>query len=402
MTACDSTMRWASALSRQSQPEAAIGECVERILDQLEGLPVDLLFVFASADLARMAGDWLAQLQLQLPSRVQLGCSGGGIIGAGSEVEQPPALALLAAHLSEVELVPFWLEAEGLPDLDSPPKAWEALVKVPATAGPHFVLLADGASFPVESLLGGLDFAFADAVKVGGLASGGNRPGGNRLFLGERSASRGLVGVALTGNIAVTAAVAQGCRPIGDTFQITHVEGNMIWELGGKPALQVLQEVISALDEHDRQLASHSLFVGIRMSEFQMGNGQGDFLVRNLMGIEPRNGGLAVGEWLRSGQTIRFHLRDALTSREDLKLVLQRYRLEHTGNPPAGALLFSCLGRGEYLYGEPSVDSRLFAGIFGPQVPLAGFFCSGEIGPVGATTFLHGYTSAFGLFRPRR
>ncbi|BAC88767.1 FIST signal transduction protein [Gloeobacter violaceus] len=395
------TMHWAGALSRRPTVAEALTEATRAIRSQMAGRRVDLLFVFASPDFAQGAGQWLGGLQRELACRVQIGCSGGGIIGAGSEVEGPSALSLLAAHLPGVELRPFWLKAEELPDLDSSPKTWENLMEISAGAAPHFVLMVDGSSFPVDVLIGGLDFAFPKAIKVGGLASGGNRPGQNRLFFGDQAVGSGAVGVVLAGDIAVEAAVAQGCRPVGETFQITRAEGNLLWELDGQPALQVLQTVLQQLDENDQRLARNALFVGVRMSEFHSGSEQGDFLVRNLMGVDSRTGGLAVGEWLRTGQTVRFHLRDAATSRDDLQLVLQRHRLEHSGAPPAGALLFSCLGRGESLYGEPDVDSTLFAQVLGEGVPLAGFFCNGEIGPVGSTTFLHGYTSSFGLFRPR-
>lgn len=164
--------------------------------------------------------------------------------------------------------------------------------------------------------------------------------------------------------------------------------------------MAVLQELFRSLTERDRQLMGHSLFLGVVMDEFLDSPMQGDFLIRNVVGMDQRTGALAIGEMLKEGQLVQFHLRDAETSAQDLTFVLERYATENRENEVPGALLFSCLGRGEYLYGRPNHDTEIFQEKLG-QVPLGGFFCNGEIGPVGGTTFLHGYTSSFGLFRSR-
>lgn len=390
-------MHWSSALSRRPTLDDALEDCVSQVQQGMAERPVDLLFFFASPQFAQ---NGTTALRSRLPSRVLLGCTGGGIIGAGFEVEDQPALSLLAAHLPEVAIHPFHLDAADLPDPDSPPDAWETLVGVPVRDRPQFVLLPNGANFPIDACLSGLDFAYPGSVKVGGLTSGGSQPGHNVLFLEQHSYRRGLVGVALSGNITMDAVVAQGCRPIANTYQITRCERHMLWELDGEPALQVLQGIVRHLDDHDRQLVTQgSLFIGVLMDEFKATTGQGDFLIRNLMGIDPRSGGIAVGDWLRNGQTIRFHLRDAHASEADMRMVLERYS-QQTGGHPHGAVLFSCLGRGEGLYSQLNFDSNLFSEMMNAEIPMAGFFCNGEIGPVGGTTFLHGYTSSFGLFRP--
>jgi len=163
--------------------------------------------------------------------------------------------------------------------------------------------------------------------------------------------------------------------------------------------LEVLQDLIQTLSEADRMLAQHSLFVGVAQNEFKQDLEPGDFLIRNLLGVDPRVGAIAIGDRIRPGQRIQFHLRDAKTSAEDLELLLQKYNNQSEFPPAAaGALMFSCLGRGEGLYGEPNFDSRLFSRYL-TGVPLSGFFCNGEIGPVGNNTFLHGYTSVFGICR---
>ena len=262
------------------------------------------------------------------------------------------------------------------------------------------MLLADPFSFPVQNLIMGLDFAFPRAAKIGGLASGAQRPGDNALFLNGQVHGTGAVGLALHGNIMVDTVVAQGCRPIGEAMRITSSHRNVLAELDGKPPMTVLQDLFRTLSERDRQLMGNSLFLGVVMDELLDNPAQGDFLIRNVVGMDQRTGSLAIGEMLREGQLVQFHLRDAETSAQDLSIVLERYAVDNRENDVPGALLFSCLGRGEYLYGRPNHDTEIFQEKLG-QVPLGGFFCNGEIGPVGGTTFLHGYTSSFGLFRSR-
>ena len=392
-------MKWASAISEQSDLEAALNECADSIRGQLGETP-QLAVAFVSPhyqpDYARVG----PLLRERLGAAHTFGCSGGGIIGAGLEVEQRPALSITAATLPGVEVEAFHLDGEGLPDLDAGPDKWTELLGVTEGQDPQFVLLADPFSFPVQNLIMGLDFAYPRAAKIGGLASGAQRPGDNALFLDGDVHGSGAIGLALHGNITVDTVVAQGCRPIGDAMRITSSHRNVLVELDGKPPMGVLQELFRTLSERDRQLMGHSLFLGVVMDEFLDTPVQGDFLIRNVVGMDQKTGSLAIGEMLKEGQLVQFHLRDAETSAQDLTFVLDRYAADNRENEVPGALLFSCLGRGQYLYGRPNHDTDIFREKLG-QVPLGGFFCNGEIGPVGGTTFLHGYTSSFGLFRSR-
>ncbi|MYC29310.1 MAG: hypothetical protein F4X65_04365 [Chloroflexi bacterium] len=397
-------MKWASAISEQPELESAIDECAASLRNQLDGSPANLAVVFASShyshnyeaipDLIRQA------LRGEDDPPMVLGCSGGGIIGNGQEVEQRPALSITAASLPDVTLTPFHLAGDSLPDLDAGPSSWEELLKVSPTDAPQFVILADPFSFPVQNLLMGLDFAFSGAAKIGGLASGGQQQNGNALFLGNRVHRSGAVGVALHGNITIDTVVAQGCRPIGKPMRITQSRQNMLESLDGETPLTILRGLYPTLNERDQGLMRNSLFLGVVMDEFLDDPQQGDFLIRNVMGMDDRSGSLAIGEMLKEGQLVQFHLRDADTSAQDLAAVLDRYAGDNRENQAQGALLFSCLGRGQYLYGRPNHDTDLFRDKLG-SVPLGGFFCNGEIGPVSGTTFLHGYTSSFGIFRPR-
>jgi len=272
---------------------------------------------------------------------------------------------------------------------------------VPPEPRPDLVVLADPFSFPVESLLAGLDYAYPRSTKIGGLASGARQPGGNALYSRAGVRRSGAIGVALSGDICIDTVVAQGCRPIGSPMQVTRCHSTILHELDGRPALEVLQALVNELPEADRQLASQALFLGIVMDELAAEHRAGDFLIRNLMGVDPTSGALGVGEHLRRGQTVQFHVRDARTSAEDLETLLERFAAEPRSAAARGALLFSCLGRGSFLYGKPDHDTDLFRAHLG-DLPLGGFFCNGEIGPVAGTTHLHGYTSSFGLFRPAR
>lgn len=393
-------MQWAAAISEQTALEPAVADCAAAVRRQLNGAAPDLAVAFVSPQHRESYAALPGLVREALGGPLLLGCSGGGIIGNGQEVEQRPALSITAALLPDVTLTPFQLEGQRLPDLDAGPQSWEELLGVSAAARPQFVLLADPFSFPAQNLIMGLDFAYSAAAKIGGLASGGSEPGSNALFLGDRAYPAGAVGVALHGNIVVDTVVAQGCRPIGRAMRITQSRRNMLESLDGETPLTILRGMFPTLSPRDQDLMRHSLFLGVVMDEFVDAPQQGDFLIRNVMGMDDRSGALAIGEMLKEGQLVQFHLRDAETSAQDLTLALERYAGDNRENPIHGALLFSCLGRGQYLYGRPNHDTDLFRDKLG-SAPLGGFFCNGEIGPVGGVTFLHGYTSSFGIFRPR-
>ncbi|MGH8459196.1 MAG: FIST signal transduction protein, partial [Nevskiales bacterium] len=265
---------------------------------------------------------------------------------------------------------------------------------------PQFLLLADSLTFNPEPLLQGLDIAYPDSGKLGGLASGGREPGENALYLRSQIHRSGLVGVALRGNLELSTLVAQGCRPVGDPLFVTASRGNVLLGLDGQPPLVVLNAIYERLDARDQELLRHALFLGIALPGPRERYQPGDFLVRNLLGSDPATGALMVGTALENNNIVQFHVRDARSSAEDLEALLRPYDVLPPSERPCGSLLFSCVGRGEGLYGVPDHDTQMLRRHLG-DIPVGGFFCNGEIGPVHGTTFLHGYTSAFGLFRPR-
>lgn len=408
-------MKWASAISTSASLEAAIKEVTQDATRQLAGKTPDLALVFVSVAFASEYARLLPLLKEQLAVTHIVGCSGSGVIGMSDEfpeeVEEGAALSLTLAHLPNVDIKSFHFTATDLPDLDSPPGQWSELIGVDSAASPSFVLMADPFSSGTSELLQGIDFAYPGSAKVGGLAGieSFNRSSG--LFCNDKLHREGIVGVALSGEIVMEAIVAQGCRPIGELYRVSEGDRNImlkleqedVGETESQTPLEVLQNIFQSLDEEDRELAQNALFIGVAQSGFKPSLTRRDFLIRNLVGVDPRDGSIAVADKIRPGMRIQFHMRDAQTSADDLENLLRRYRVESlennlgsSGSSPVGALLFSCTGRGEGLYDEPNFDSDLFEQYLGP-LPIGGFFCNGEIGPVGATTFLHGFTSVFGI-----
>ncbi len=407
-----SSMKWASAISTRPSLEAAVKDVAEQAQLCLQDT-ADLGFVFISSAFASEYSRLLPLLKEHLSVPVLLGCGGGGVIGMDhtqqvQEIEGEAAISLTLARLPEVDIHTFHIDAENLPDLDGPPDAWVSLMGVSPQDNPHFILLAAPGSSGVNELLQGLDFAYPDAAKVGGLTDVSSFSGSSGLFGSDRYYRDGVVGVALSGNIVLETIVAQGCRPIGQTYRVVEGERNVLLKLEEqgedqtscgltRTPLEILQGMFQDLSEADRTIAQRSLFVGIAQSAFKQQLEQGDFLIRNLLGVDPRTGAVAIGDRVRPGQRIQFHLRDAEASATDLEMLLKRYP-KNVNPSPVGALMFACMGRGQGLYDQANFDSDLFSQYL-PHVPLSGFFCNGEIGPVGNTTFLHGYTSVFGIWR---
>mgnify|MGYP001198967123 CR=1 FL=1 len=325
-------MKWAAAISEATPLKRGIQECATQVKQQLGDISPQLAVIFVSSHYESEYDQAVELARETLESPRVFGCSGGGIIGAGQEVEERAAVSITAASLPGVEMVEFHVDEDDLPDLDAGPATWEELVKVTASQEPQFVILSDPFSFPVQNLIMGLDFAFAGSMKIGGLASGAQQQGGNALFLGDKVYRSGAVGIALHGNIALDTVVAQGCRPIGRPMRITESRRNLLVEMDDKVPLAVLRDIFQTLNERDQGLMRHSLFLGVVMDEFIDDPQQGDFLIRNVVGMDDRTGGIAVGELLKEGQLVQFHLRDADTSAQDLTAVLGRYAQDNREN----------------------------------------------------------------------
>jgi len=353
----------------------------------LGGAEVDLAFVFLSPGHLDGAEAVAEAVREELAPRHLLGCVAEGVVAGGRELERGPGVAVWAGALPGAEIECFHVAAEqteegiavaGFPELDDP-----GLV----------ALLVDPFTFPAGSFLARLNEEHERIPLVGGIAAGGGRPGVQALILDEAVRAEGAVGVVVSG-LPVLTVVSQGCRPIGREAVITRCEGNVVYELAGKPALERLRRVIAALSSEEQALAARGLLAGLVIDENRPDYDTGDFLMRGLLGADEATGALALGETVRIGQTLRFFVRDAASADADLRQALadapRRAR-------PAGALLFTCNGRGTNMFPEPDHDARLVTEMLRTDA-VAGFFCGGEIGPVGGKAFLHGFTATLAVF----
>jgi small ligand-binding sensory domain FIST len=386
-------MPFCSHLSTQADTGRALDEC---LLKANWNGPVDLALAFFTPQHRKGAARLAEQVSERLGPRCFLGCPGETVIGTGREIERGPALCLwLGRWAEEIELTPFHLTVEetsegysllGWPDDLAEATAEEGLI----------LALADPFTFPADEFLGQVNEDCPGLRVVGGMASGAQQAGQNPLVIGAQVVDHGAVGVLLRGPILCRSVVSQGCRPIGRPLIVTKAQENIIIELGGKPALAQLQALWQELSPRDQQLVQEGLHVGRVISEYQESFQRGDFLIRNVIGLDRESGALAITERVRVGQTVQFHVRDAVTADEDLHLLLQTDSRRHPEKPGA-ALLFSCNGRGTRLFEAPDHDAKVIQAEMG-DLPLAGFFAQGELGPVGGQNFIHGFTASVVLF----
>jgi small ligand-binding sensory domain FIST len=387
-----------SALSELMDSGAAAAECSDRLARDLGGRKPDIVFLFVSPhhrDAYALIQETLIE---DLKPGLLLGCSGGGVIGGAHELEETPGLSVTAAVFPGVRARVQHINDEDLPGPDDPPGSWELALGAEAAARPNFITLVSPFMGRAEDLLMGLDYAFPQCPKVGGVVSGLRHVGERALFLDGQRFSDGALVLSLSGPLRMDTLVSQGCRPVGPLFTVTGCQGNVIETLDSKPAVKVLQSLFEGVDARTRDLLQRALFVGLVGDSLSQGEPQaGDFLIRNVMGLDGRAGHVVVAAFLREGMRMRFHVRDGEAADEDLKKVIARAVDADPGRRVAGALLFSCVGRGERLFNEMDHDSQVFARAFGSEA-VGGFFCNGEIGPVGKGTYLHGFTSCFAVF----
>jgi small ligand-binding sensory domain FIST len=324
-----------------------------------------------------------------------LGCSGESIVATGRELEETPAVSLWLAHLPGVNVTPMHLMFQQTPE-GATVVGWPDDLPEPWPHGAAMLMLGEPFSFPADFLLERLNEDRPSVPVIGGMASGASGPGQNRLFLGRQSLSEGAVAVLLSGRLHIRAVVSQGCRPIGTPFVVTKAERNVIEQLGGKPSLARLKEIFETLPAREQRLVQQGLHVGRVVSEYQDHFEAGDFLVRNVVGADSDTGAIAIADYVRPGQTVQFHIRDEETASHDLRQLLSRVKSDQDFSPD-GALLFTCNGRGTRMFSQPDHDAQSVKETLG-DIPLAGFFAQGELGPVGGKNFVHGFTASLALF----
>jgi small ligand-binding sensory domain FIST len=377
-----------------------VQQAAAQVFEELGRQEPDLLIAFVSAEHLAGFAALGALLAREFESAFLFGCCAGGVIGGGRELEDRPALSLTAAVLPDVKLHGTHFETVDVPPVFVERRMWEDTLQVGAHENPAFLLLADPFSFAADGLLKGLDRAFPGSPKIGGLASGGRQPGTTALYLNDRVYHSGLIVLSMTGDIEVHTTLAQGSRPIGDPMFVTGVHDNLIRELDGRVPREVLSAVFERLPAADRKLFSEALYIGIGAARDRSEYRSGDFLIRSILGLDPKSGALWIGDQVEANTVVQLHLRDAVSAAQDIERSLKAHRQALSGNEPAASLLFSCVSRGAGFYGQPDHDSNAYRRIVA-DIPVGGFFCGGEIGPIQGTTYVHGHTSVFGTVGPR-
>jgi len=385
-------MRFASALSTKTETNKAIEDVCRSAASQLGG-PADLAVVFVTRDHRTSEDTLAARIASAVDTSCLIGCTAESVVGTGVEVEQQPAISLWLASLPNVSVIPMHLQFQQTSD-GGTVVGWPDDLLQEWPAGASLMILGEPFSFPADWLLEKINEDHPGVPVIGGMASGAAEPGENSLLLGRQDISEGAVALLIHGAVKLRTIVSQGCRPIGQHFVITAAEQNVIQQLGGRPAIERLQEVFAQLPTREQLLVQQGLHVGRVVSEYQDRFEQGDFLVRNVIGVDQESGAIVVGDYMRPGQTVQFHVRDRQTADDELRQLLAA-----VSNGPGGALLFTCNGRGTRLFQEPHHDASCVSHALG-EIPLAGFFAQGELGPVGGKNFMHGFTASLALFEP--
>jgi small ligand-binding sensory domain FIST len=383
-------MKIGAGLSVDPDPVEGAAAAARAAAEVLRGQVADLAIVFGSGAHLMAPELTLAAIHAELSPVALVGCGAGGVLGDGREHESGTGVAVWAAALGGGEAQPFHATVtgegetgvlEGLPDLGS-----DSAV----------ILLSDPYSFPTDGVLDGLAREAPGVPVLGGLSSGRSPLGQSVLFTDDGVRSEGAVGVCLSG-VEMIPCVSQGAAPVGREMTITAAEGNVILELAGRPAVQAIEEAVAELGLEDRALLATGLLIGVVIGGGKPEYEHGDFLVRGVIGADPATGAVSVGTTVAPGQVVRLHARDARSADADLRRELRLRVAAIGGQRPAGALVFSCNGRGRSMFGTADHDALLVEHELG-QSPAAGFFAAGEIGPVGGRSFLHGFTATVAVF----
>ena len=399
-------MTYAAACSQREDSAEAVAEVCAEVRERLGGAAPDLVFLFTSRVHTRQLPRLGATVSEGLAAKHLLGCTAETVICNAREYEAPPVIAVWAAVLPGAEIETFELQFASTPDgllcggIPEPERfdatglgaaGLGAAGFDPATT--RVFLLGDPFTCAVDTMIERFGEEYPGVPIIGGMASGARQPGDNRLFRNGDRVLEGAVGAVVRGGPRVRSIVSQGCRPIGEPLVVTKAQRNIVLELGGRPPLVRFQEIYGVLSERDRELVHQGLHVGVAMTELRERFGRGDFLISNVLGADKESGALAIGNLVRPGQTVQFHVRDHETADEDLRHLLE----ELEGPRSEAALLFSCNGRGTRLFPAPDHDATTIQETCGPM-PLAGLFAQGELGPIGGRNYIHGFTASVALF----
>lgn len=392
-----------STSGRPGRARSAVGisrdwrVALDMALDGIRGIVPDAIFVFASASFDEDLPSIAEAVWHHVGSMIVIGCSSSGVIGRGAEMENEPAIALLSLSLPGAVLRPVRFTQGMLEDARDGSLA-ERIGVDPALVN-GWTVLADPFRMDGALLVDRLNAAYPGLPVIGGLLAPGAGQRQTWVMLNGRIYNDGGVGLSIGGAFDLLPIVSQGCEPVGETWTITSVDEKWIETISNRPALHMLTETLQTLPPGMQHDAREQLAAGLAANEYRETFGRGDFLIRNIIGIRRESGAIALGARPRVGQTIQFQLRDAATADLDLTATLLEAQLRLGGREPVAGLLASCSGRGVRLFSTPHHDAAAIERRF-PGLPLAGLIASGEIGPVGSKTFLHGFTSSLGLIVP--
>ncbi len=376
--------------------EAGLQLWVGALRSRLSAAKVSLGVVFLTPHLFDRAAPVLEILRVHGQIPLLVGCSTTSLIHGGEELEEARGLVLALLHLPRVKLQALHFRQSQVEEANGP-AYWHMETGIGPDQTNGWLVFADPYHLDPESWLRGWNEAYAPLPTLGGLASGEHSQQRTQVYLQGDVFEEGAVALSVGGGVELAGVVSQGCSPIGETWTITRAQQNFIVEIGNRPAYQVLAETFNRLSPDEKRKAHGNLFVGLAVNEYLEDFHRGDFLIRNLLAADPHSGTLAVGAWPRTGQTMQFQRRDAEAASEDLAALLRRAHDQFASRAVYGACLCCCSGRGQRMFGRPHHDAALVQTHLGP-LGLAGFFCNGEIGPVGERNFLHGFTASLGLF----
>ncbi len=376
--------------------EQALQAWAENLRRQLSAPQVTLGLVFLAPQFFPHAAAVLELLRVHARIPLLAGCSSNSLIVSDQEIEENAGLALGIYHLPGARLQAHRFTQEQVEEANGA-AYWHLETGVEPGQTNGWLVFADPFHLDGEGWLRGWNEAYAPLPTLGGLASGDHTGQLTQVYLNGEVFTEGGVAISFGGDVALTGVISQGCTPIGETWTITRAEHNIIHEIGNRPAYEVLAETFSRLPPEEQKKSQRNLFIGLVVNEYLEEFHRGDFLIRNLIGADPKSGCVAVGALPRAGQTIQFQRRDAAAAREDMTDLLQKSRDRLADKTIYGACLCCCNGRGHRLFGQPNHDARRAQEELGP-LGLTGFFCNGEIGPVGEQNFLHGYTASLALF----
>ena len=376
--------------------EAGLADWARRLRARLPAKTVSLGLVFMSPKFFPHAEQVLEIFRLHAQIPLLIGCSGGGLVANSEELENAGGLVLALYSLPGATLKGVRFTQEQVEAADDE-NYWPVENGIAKDKVNGWLAFVDPFHLDGEKWLRSWNKNYSSVPVYGGLASGNFPEPLAQVYLDGEVFEDGGVAIAVGGDVALAGVISQGCTPIGEAWTLTRVQQNYIQHIANRPAYTVLSETVQSLPPEEQRKVQGNLHIGLVVNEYLDEFHRGDFLVRNLLGGDPNSGVLAVGALPRMGQTIQFQRRDAAAASEDLNELLAREKARLDGTEIYGGCLFCCNGRGKNLFGRPSHDSELVQAHFGPT-GIAGFFCNGEIGPIGDKNFLHGFTASLALF----